>query len=235
VVIARQGGVVDRLWPVAALGAGFVMLGAAAASGHLFGDANARATAPEPVRPGDLHTLPPLSLRPVPHGQAGGAQANLHWLAVAGLALLLALGALLVLLLARRAWQKVRSRPAARTGPPGEHADVVQLREDLLTEARLSSERLLGGGDVREAVIAAYVAFEAAVARAGVARPAHETSAELLARVLRSLAVPADAARRLVTLYERVRFGESGADASMRDEALACLDAVDGALAGALR
>jgi hypothetical protein len=38
-----------------------------------------------------------------------------------------------------------------------------------------------------------------------------------------------------VTLYERVRFGESGADASMRDEALACLDAVDGALGGALR
>jgi hypothetical protein len=231
--MARQGGVVDRVWPVAALGAGFVMLGAAAASGHLFGDANARATAPEPVRPGDLHTMPPLSLRPVPHGP--GSPVNLHWLAVVVLVLLLALGALLVLLLARRAWQRVRSRPAARTGPPGEHADVVQLREDLLTEARLSSERLLGGGDVREAVIAAYVAFEAAVARAGVARPAHETSGELLARVLRSLAVPADAARRLVSLYERVRFGESGADASMRDEALACVVAVDGALAGALR
>jgi hypothetical protein len=231
VVITRQGGVVGRVWPVAALGAGFVMLGAAAASGHLFRDANPRSVGLEPARPQDFHTMPPLSLRPVPHGP--GSPVNLHWLAVVVLVLLVALGAVLVSLLVRWASGKVRSRAAARPAAPAESVDVVQLREQLLTHARQSSERLLGGGDVREAVIAAYVAFETAVARAGVVRPAHETSGELLARVLRSLAVPADAARRLVTLYERVRFGESGADESMRDEALACLGAVDGALAGA--
>jgi len=228
----RVGEAVDRVWPLAALALAMVMLGAAAASGHLFPDANPEGGSPLPTVQPSLTARTAL-VRPPQAAPSTGT----NWLALlvwAALALLVALA-----LLAAVHWLRGRGQrpaePLLDPLPPGTTEPQPALRDDLLDTARAAHTDLSTATDVRDAVIALYLAFEAAVARSGVARLAHETPGDLLARTLRSIDVPADAARHLVELYERVRFGHASSDEAMRGEAQACLSAITGALAGAAR
>ncbi|MDQ1702687.1 MAG: hypothetical protein QOF57_1939 [Frankiaceae bacterium] len=228
----RVGEAADRVWPLAALSLGLVILGAAAASGHLFPDANPSDVSPVP-------TITPSitggARRRVAGGGAGGSSIN--WLPLlVGAAVVLAA---VLAFLALRQWAARRARRAPvvllEPQPPVTGDPVRELRDDVLDATRAAQADVRAAADVRDAVIAAYLSFEAAVARGGVARLAHETSGELLARVLRSMSVPAGASRALVGLYERVRFGSAPSDEAMRTEAQQCLAAIEDALAGARR
>ena len=231
----RAGEAAERVWPLAALALGMLILGAAAASGHLFRDANPSDGSPAPSvsssLPTDLPTaLPTSAPRPADTG-------GINWLgplvALAAVVLAVLLATALVQWLARRRASEnaVLLEPrAAVTDEPS-----PEMRDELLEQARFAQAQVRAATDIRDAVIAAYVGFEGAVARGGVARLAHETSGDLLRRVLRSTAVPAPAAADLVALYERVRFGTQGSDESMRQEAQRCLAVIEQSLSGASR
>jgi hypothetical protein len=230
----RAGEVAERVWPFAALALGMVILGAAAASGHLFGDADAKdgtfIPAVTPTQPTDAPTVRPSTAWRV--GEDG-----FPWVAVL-VAASIACAVLLVLMGLFHIRFRLRARPNVpllepSPAPPGESAPTLQ--EDLLEQARIAQALVHGASDIRDAVIAAYVSFEGAVARGGVARLAHETSGDLLNRVLRSTAVPEQAAAELVALYERVRFGTVDSDEVMRADAQRCLSAIEQSLAGVPR
>ncbi|MCU1675282.1 MAG: hypothetical protein JWM93_40 [Frankiales bacterium] len=232
----RVGAAADRVWPLIALALGLVILGAAASSGHLFPNANPSDGSPRPSVstshspsevPSEIATTAP---KPPVRGE------STNWLAWA--MVLTALFGLALAVAALLQWRLRRRSSAARVppdGPPVAEASAANFADDVLQRARRAQEDVRTTSDVRDAVIAAYLAFEAAVAGAGVARLAHETSSELLTRVLRSILVPAEAAADLVALYERVRFGTATSDEGMRAEAQRCLAAIETALAGVVR
>ena len=230
----RAGEAAERVWPLAALALGMVILGAAAASGHLFGNANPSDGSPQPSVSQSLPTDLPTTIPAAAPTSAGG---GIDWLAVliavaiAGVALAV-IATLVQWRVKRRAGTSVRlleSQPA----PPV--PDSPTLQEDLLQQARFAQAEIRAAADIRDAVIAAYVSFEGAVARGGVARLAHETSGDLLMRVLRSTPVPEQAAAELVALYEKVRFGTVASDEAMRTSAQECLSAIEQSLAGVPR
>jgi uncharacterized protein DUF4129 len=99
------------------------------------------------------------------------------------------------------------------------HEDVVLALDESLDDLR--RER-----DLRRAIIAAYARMERAFAAAGMPRRPSEAPLEFLARALRSLDASASAVTRLTDLFEWAKFSPHEPDESMRDDAIAALEAV---------
>lgn len=140
--------------------------------------------------------------------------------------LIVALSVLGVLLLAAIAWLIHRMRALAR--PPLEVADLAD--EDELTalqaraalqDARSHLSTVVGAHD---AVIAAWLALERAIAEAGVRRAPSQTTLEFVVAVLGDLALDRSALDRLAHLYRRALFDPEPLVETDRDEAIALLD-----------
>ena len=111
-----------------------------------------------------------------------------------------------------------RSSRAARS----QDALVEQLAavfDDTLDDLRAES-------DPRRAVIAAYARLERVLAAHGIARRAAETPDEYLTRILRALAIDAEAVRRLTDLFSRAKFSQHAVDFGMKEEAIEALEHV---------
>lgn len=125
-------------------------------------------------------------------------------------------------------------RPALR---PGVATDGESSAE-LITEQTVDEPTIRRGisaartaitshAEPSDAIVAAWVGLEETAAASGTGRGASETPAEFTLRILlrrQGIEVPT---RRLLSVYERVRFGGSSADESMRDEAESALKAIE--------
>src|SRR5699024_4405858 len=78
--------------------------------------------------------------------------------------------------------------------------------------------------DAHDAVIAAWLALERAIAAAGVRRRPAQTTLEFVQSVLSDLRLDEEALDRLAHLYRRALFDARPLDEDARDSALACLD-----------
>jgi hypothetical protein len=128
----------------------------------------------------------------------------------------LAAAALVFMLIAARRPPEENLTPAPTADDAAAAHQAVAL---ALADARLET-------DPRRAVLAAYAGMEARLAEVGLARRPSEAPLEYLARALERLQVSGAAAHRLTELFERVGFGSGTVAASVRDEALAALEAV---------
>jgi hypothetical protein len=116
--------------------------------------------------------------------------------------LVLAVVVIVVLVAIGRA---LRDRWATREVDTGDQESVDVLPETLL-EGALEGQQLLARGTPANAVIAAWVALEDAVRRAGVRDDDSRTSAELVTSVLRSYRVERTPLDTLAALYREARF-----------------------------
>jgi hypothetical protein len=111
-----------------------------------------------------------------------------------------------------------RSRRASRAEETLAEELAVVL-DDTLDDLRAES-------DPRRAVIAAYARMERVLAAHGIARRAAETPDEYLTRILRALAIDAEAVRRLTDLFSRAKFSQHAVDFGMKEEAIEALEHV---------
>lgn len=139
---------------------------------------------------------------------------------VAAVAVGLAIGALVVLLLRTR-W--VRSwRGLDDDGPPaGDEADHDRtvMAESLASGAT----RLDEADDIRAAIIACYAALLVGLESCAQGRRPAETADEHLGRVLAALAVRPEPLRELTTLFGEARFSDHEMTEAQRDRARAAL------------
>ncbi|AXK44424.1 DUF4129 domain-containing protein [Brachybacterium saurashtrense] len=147
---------------------------------------------------------------------------------------IVALIALGVVLLIAVVWVALRMRQLARPAPAladlaEEELTVVQARA-AVQEARA---RLAALGDPHDAVIAAWLALERAVAAAGVRRDPAQTTLEYVVTVLGAQPVDRTALERLSHLYRRALFDPAPLDEDARDEALGHLERLSDELAAA--
>lgn len=135
---------------------------------------------------------------------------------------LIVLGALL---LALAVWVAYRMRKLARPAP----ALAGFAEEDELTAEQAKAaledarERLSTVVDAHDAVIAAWLALERAIAEAGVRRNPAQTTLEFVVAVLGTLDLDRSALDRLAHLYRRALFDPEPLVETDRDEALALL------------
>lgn len=133
-------------------------------------------------------------------------------------------------LIAAVVWVALRMR-ALSTRPPGTAADSEDLDDtEVLTTDQASAAlddartRLSTVVDAHDAVIAAWLALERAIAAAGVRRRPAQTTLEFVQGVLSDLRLDEEALDRLAHLYRRALFDAQPLDEDARDSALACLD-----------
>lgn len=205
---------------IAALGAlGLVALGSAAERGPLV--EVGEVSEPEPFQPEDAseeYSEPDWSVYTVPPREESGAGPRV---AATVLVVIAAVAAALVLL-----WLVVRMRSLAR--PPREEAEDVPDVDLSLEQARTAladaRARLITDSDAQDAVVSAWLALEAAIARAGIRRDPAQTTFEFVVTVLGSLSIDREALDRLAHLYRRALFDDEPLAETDRDEALARLD-----------
>ena len=117
-------------------------------------------------------------------------------------------------------------RQLARPAP--ELADVADVDELTPAQARAALEdardRLSTVMDAHDAVIAAWLSLERAIAAAGVRRDPSQTTLEYVVAVLGSLELDRSALDRLAHLYRRALFDPQPLVETDRDDALALLD-----------
>jgi NADH:ubiquinone oxidoreductase subunit 6 (subunit J) len=101
--------------------------------------------------------------------------------------------------------------------------DSEKLDEELGEAVDEGLERLEGGGEPREAIIACYVRMQEALSAAGVTKRPSDTAFEFLARVLAQRSGVGPGAQRLTVLFERARFSDHEITEDMREEAAAAL------------
>jgi Domain of unknown function (DUF4129) len=101
--------------------------------------------------------------------------------------------------------------------------DEVTLSESLDALLADSLHDLLAEKDPRRAVIRAYARMERTFAAAGLPREQAQAPYEYLERVLRSVNVSANSARKLTQLFERAKFSLHTIDARMKEDAIAAL------------
>lgn len=139
---------------------------------------------------------------------------------------IIALAVLGTVLLLAALWVIHRMRQLARPVP--ELADFAD--EDELTGAQAKAaledarEKLSTEMDAQDAVIAAWLALERAIAAAGVRRDPSQTTLEFVVAVLGSLELDRSALDRLAHLYRRALFDAEPLAETDRDDALALLD-----------
>jgi ABC-type amino acid transport substrate-binding protein len=165
-----------------------------------------RWTSKRTMREIEVEPLEPMELGVFTTGTEGGS-AWIRWVATA-LLLLLAL-ILLRLLFTRMMALKRRARTTTvgttdSAALPTAEADARVLATGLAAAMEvLSIER-----DYGNAVVKAWQGLEDAAALAGLARQPAETASEFTARILFRSQRSAAAIAALLTLYQRVRFGE---------------------------
>lgn len=153
----------------------------------------------------------PLEPPEPPEGDGGGS------------GLLIAVAVLVAVLVAVAIWVLLRMRELARPQlvSAGDAADEEELTTDqaraALDDAR---DRLSTVVDAHDAVIAAWLALERAIAASGVRRRPSQTTLEFVVAVLGSLDLDATALNRLAHLYRRALFDDQPLGEGDRDEAL---------------
>ncbi|MGO2747472.1 DUF4129 domain-containing protein [Microbacterium sp.] len=149
-----------------------------------------------------------------------------------GAAVVIVLGIVLVRAL-MRAW---RDRPLrVREGDDAAHdlgmQDLTQEADAAAPAIRRGIEGALRSIDDRvaptDAIIAAWVGLEESAADAGLSRGLSETPSEFAVRIITRRAGITEAARDLLRLYERVRFGGYVAEETDRAAARAALRLIE--------
>jgi hypothetical protein len=132
--------------------------------------------------------------------------AGVLWLAMAAAAVV-----------AIRRYRRAR-RVAAAAAVPDEALD---------DEGGVDYAGLRAIGDPRAAVVASYAQMERTLAQRSMGRDPAEAPGEYLSRIVGGLRRSRQAAGRLTRLYERAKFSPHDVDASMRDDAVDSLRAID--------
>jgi MYXO-CTERM domain-containing protein len=146
------------------------------------------------------------------HG-GSGAPSHTDW--TIAIVLWLAMAALAVI--AVRRYRRARAAREAGTLP--------NLVPDV--GGGVDYARLRAIGDPRAAVVATYAQMERTLAERSLGRDPAEGPGEYLTRIVGGLRRSRQAAGRLTRLYERAKFSPHAVDASMRDDAVDSLRAVD--------
>ncbi|MDN5820861.1 MAG: DUF4129 domain-containing protein [Brachybacterium sp.] len=143
-----------------------------------------------------------------------------------GTGLLITLVVLGAILLAVAVWVAYRIRRLARPAPA--IADLTDEDELTATQAKTALRdartRRSTVVDAHDAVIAAWLALERAIADAGVRRSPAQTTLEFVVAVLGRLDLDRAALDRLAHLYRRALFDPRPLTETDREEALALLD-----------
>lgn len=105
-----------------------------------------------------------------------------------------------------------------------EEVDTLGLLEEATDET--ARDRVRGIGDPRNAVVAAWVEIERAVAASGVQRRPSETSTELVVRVVTELGLDTGPLSDLGERYRAARFSEHALGPADVERALALLETV---------
>lgn len=145
------------------------------------------------------------------HQGSGGnpASVGVDWWALG--AVLIVLG----LLAGITVWRIYRRRRTPKR--------LLELVDQALEQA---IDEIIEERDPRQAVIAAWVRLEGALARAGTPRRQAEAPFEYITRALTRLEISPAGVRRLASLFEWARFSPHTVDDAMRDEAIAALGSV---------
>ncbi|MGH7074351.1 MAG: DUF4129 domain-containing protein [Stellaceae bacterium] len=169
---------------------------------------------------GRLGAATPGPFTPATRPLGGGIQSPAASALLGGLALLVAVAALLGALwlhFAARGW---RGRPRGQSQTDSAIRQAVA--EGL---AALASER-----EPRRAIIRCYGRFEALLAGRHLPRARWQTALEFMRIALARAALPRDSVAALTDLFERARFGRAAMDDGDRAAALRSLAAIEAAL-----
>jgi hypothetical protein len=181
---------------------------------------------PDPTTSGD--PLPELP----PDGDPGAVRTVILVLLALVAAVLLALLVAAVVRALRRAWEnrelEVREGAAAAAAATGAVAADAQPDAEVIQRGIAAALRHIDAQPVPgDAIVAAWVGVEEAAADSGVVRGVSETPGEFALRIIaRRSAIDADA-RRLLALYESVRFGGYDATEADRAEARLLLERIE--------
>lgn len=194
-----------------------------------------------PSEPRDPATLPPLpedspmpSMTPLPENPASdiiGATIGFVFLALAVVAV-----TFLLILLVRALMRAWRDRPLRNQDGDATGFDVQEQAVDAEPDVdapvlRRGIDGALRTIDEREiatdAIIAAWVGLEESATDAGLTRGVSETPSEFALRIITRRSGISDAARELLRLYERVRFGGYVAKEHDRDAARTALQRIE--------
>lgn len=161
--------------------------------------------------------------QPRPRTAVSGLRSALTTL-IAAVVLILAV--LLVLWIVRRSrW--LLDRPEAAAGEYDEEQDDPQLGAAAAAAALAqASSRLEMVTGHAEAIIAAWLALEEAIARAGVVRAPSQTTLEHVREVLGSLDLDDAELTAFADLFRRARFGATPMQAADREHAARLLDSL---------
>lgn len=158
----------------------------------------------------------------LPRPDRDGYEADLAWIPVLVLVVLIAIGIGAYFLATRR---NATAHDLRRTTLAEEVADSL---EDSLDDLRAEA-------DARRAVIAAYARLEQALAASGISRSRHETAEEHVTRVLGRLEVDDGLVTRLAELFAEAKFSHHPVDETMKEEAIAALAQIRDELRAAAR
>ncbi|MDP3951220.1 DUF4129 domain-containing protein [Microbacterium sp.] len=197
---------------------------------------------PAPSEPRGGASMPPMiqetpmpGMTPIPENPESeiiGAVIGVIFLVLGVIALILVL--LLILRALVRAWRDrpLRTQEGVATsfdlqeqGAADPESDVSApvIRRGLQGALRTIEERPIPG----DAIIAAWVGLEESAMDAGLIRGVSETPSEFALRIITRRSGISDAARDLLALYERVRFGGHVADERDRDTARRALQHIE--------
>jgi len=163
--------------------------------------------APTPLAPPSAREVKPIEMP--------------EWLKALWQALVYTAGTLLVLFLLRLLYRVLRRVQLPE--PERDDTDWERLKAERLADAVESGLAAVDSGTATDAVIACWVALEAAAASAGVARNPSETPAEFTVRVLGVGGISEPELLRLAQLYREARYSTHGSTEQARAEARAAL------------
>ncbi|MFF2051955.1 DUF4129 domain-containing protein [Leifsonia sp. NPDC058194] len=189
-------------------------------------------------------TLPDADLRPSrvgtevttgtpePQDAPRVVHLDLSWVAVALIVLALVVIAALVWRYLRRRLRRAPEPPTADLGPVALGEAPPASEEPLPAPVRRGLDRALdaldAGREPRSAIERAWLGLEEGAADSGVRRLPAETPGEFVTRVVARVAPERAAARTLLEIYQRARFGDgpvTAADVQAARDALSALRA----------
>ncbi|MFK4835900.1 DUF4129 domain-containing protein [Microbacterium sp. ZW T2_14] len=181
---------------------------------------------PEPSATGEPLPEPPGDADPAAAGQL---IVLILWLVAAALLALLVVAVVRAL---RRAWQSraLREREGAAVTPTNATAATAEAQPDAAVIQRgiaAALRRIHDPAEPGDAIVAAWWGVEEAAADSGVVRGVSETPGEFAVRIIARRSAIAEDARRLLALYERVRFGGYSATEADRAEARRLLERIE--------
>lgn len=201
-------------WAVPALGGALVIVAAVAVALQGVPTFSApRIPLPAAVVRSTSGPQTPATGTPEPSAPEHAIQIDLSWLAVAlaALAVVVALGLVWRFLRRRMRLRAEQPTPALdavlQADPPAAPEDAPRP-EPVRRGLDRALDELGSPGDPRDAIERAWLGLEEGAADSGVRRLPAETPGEFVARVLGRVPADAHAARQLLDVYLRVRFGD---------------------------